>query len=678
MKAIHFNSNIKLVILFTFGSIYFLNAQDKLIKTPNKVTSKDFSVTTNPKVDNNSNALVLFSIGSTEFEGNTKGDFTLVYKETKRVLIKNRNAFDFATIKVPIYLGGSMSEEEQFVDFQASTYNLENGEIIETKLDKASLFKEKYNEYYLIKKFTFPNLKEGSIIEYKFTIKSPYYEYLRNWQFQEEYPVLWSQYQVTIPPMFNYIKEQKGNLNYTIDSISNIFKTYSIIESNSTSSSNFYTVSGNATVAIWAIKNIPAIKDEDFCYSNKNYVSKISFNLQSIKYSEDNTKYIIKNWLTTSTEILKLPGFQSIKENNIWMNNELSKIISGANNQEEIARKVYAYIRDNYSCTDHNSFKPTKEIKQTFNTKSGNVADINLLLIAMLHHLGMEIDPIILSTRDNGVAYEAMPILKEYNYVIAKLKLDSGTYLLDASHNRLGFGKIVLDCFNGSGRIINSKRPILINLSADSIIEKSNTSIFIFNDSLQGSIGKYSKVYGNNSSIEFREKFAKGVKIDFDKEISRSYTSYIKTKNIQIDSLNLYDEPIGVQYDLQFKFGDNDIVYFNPFLSEGITKNPFPLAERIFPVEMPYIKKYIYSLNMDIPKGYMVDELPKSARANLNESDGGVFEYLISKNSEKIQLRCKLFLNKTFYNSEDYSSLRDFFGYIIKKEAEQIVFKKIK
>ena len=88
MKAIHFNSNIKLVILFTFGSIYFLNAQDKLIKTPNKVTSKDFSVTTNPKVDNNSNALVLFSIGSTEFEGNTKGDFTLVYKETKRVLIK--------------------------------------------------------------------------------------------------------------------------------------------------------------------------------------------------------------------------------------------------------------------------------------------------------------------------------------------------------------------------------------------------------------------------------------------------------------------------------------------------------------------------------------------------------------------------------------------------------------
>ncbi len=677
MKAIHFFSRITFAIIITFGFLCFAFAQDKPIKIPEKITLKDFSIH-NLQVDSNSNALVLFDIGSTEFEGNTKGDFTLVYKETKRILIKNRNAFDFATVKIPIYMGGTKYEEEEFCDFQAATYNVENGQITETKLDKASLFKEKYNEYYNIKKFTFPNLKEGSIIEYKFTVKSPYYEHLRNWQFQDEYPTLWSQYQVTIPPMFNYIKQQKGNLKYTIDSISHIFKNYSIVDINNTRASEFYTVSGNATSAIWAIKEVPSIKKEEFCSSNKNYVSKISFNLYSIKFSDDYTKFIIKDWQKTTADILKLQGYQSLNDNNSWIKGELATIVSDNISQLDQAKKVFAYVRDNFSCTDHHTFKPSKEIKQTFKSKSGNVADINILLLAMLHNLGLKTDPVMLSTRNNGVAYEAMPILEEYNYVIARLMLDSTAYYLDASQNTLGFGKIPIECLNGTGRILNAKRPILVSLSADSTTEKSSTSVYIYNDSIQGSIGTISKNYGYYSSIDLREKIATEGEKGFAKEITKSYTSFINTSDLKIDSLKLYDEPLHIQYDLKLKFGEDDIVYLNPFLTEGIIKNPFAATDRMYPVEMPYTRNSLYLFTMEIPNGYTVDELPKSARANLNDTDGGMFEYLIGKNAEKIQLRCKLILNKTFYSAEDYSSLREFFSYIIKKETEQIVFKKIK
>ncbi len=80
---------------------------------------------------------------------------------------------------------------------------------------------------------------------------------------------------------------------------------------------------------------------------------------------------------------------------------------------------------------------------------------------------------------------------------------------------------------------------------------------------------------------------------------------------------------------------------------------------------------------MDIPKGYKVDELPKSARIMLNE-DEGMFEYLISADDASVQMRCRLIINKTFFPNEDYQTLRDFYAYIVKKEAEQIVFKKIK
>ena len=80
---------------------------------------------------------------------------------------------------------------------------------------------------------------------------------------------------------------------------------------------------------------------------------------------------------------------------------------------------------------------------------------------------------------------------------------------------------------------------------------------------------------------------------------------------------------------------------------------------------------------MEIPKGYEVEELPKQARVKLNGEEG-MFEYLITTKKKSIQMRCILQIEKTFFSSEDYKTLRDFYAYVVKKGSEQIVFKKIK
>ncbi len=677
MKAISLLSKLIASTVFVFINLLSAKAQDKPIIKLDKVSAKDFQVNS-PVVDNNANAVILVDIGSTEFEGNTNGDFSLVFKQTKRILLRNRNSFDVATIKVPIYMGGMTDEEESFSNFEATTYNLENGQVLETKLDKASLFKEKYNKYYNIRKFTFPNLKEGSIIEYKFTIKSPYYEHLRSWQFQDEYPVLWSQYQVTIPPMFDYISVRKGYLKFSIDSVASVFKTYSIIDPGEANvASNIYRFSGNATAALWAMKDIPALKLEKYTSTNKNYLAQISFNLRSIRFSDTYTKYVVKDWFKTSEDILKKPDYACIKDNNGWLRDGIKSIVSESVQDEEKVRKIYAYLRDNFTCSDHDSYRQSQSLKKTFQTKTGNVADINILLMAMLYNQGIESDPIFLSTRDNGWPNESAALINQYNYVIAKVLLGNTVYLLDASQPRLGFGKIAEDCLNGSGRTINKKTPWVIPMSPDSIKETTNTAVFLNNDSLLGVIGTYSSNLGYYESLEARNEIAKEKQEDFAKDLFKVYPQEIEASGLTIDSLNLYDEPIGINYNLKLKFGDEDIVYFNPLFDEQIKKNPFESAERQYPVEMPYAKNTVFTLNMEVPKGYKVDEIPKSARVKLNE-DEGMFEYMIAKNDDNIQMRCKVSLKKATYNPEDYATLRDFFAFIVKKEAEQIVFKKIK
>jgi len=676
MKANSFWS-ILIANLLVSSTLFSVKGQNKVITKLDKITAKDFQVSS-PVVDNNANAVILSDIGSTEFEGNTNGDFSLVFKETKRILLVNRNGFDVATVKVPIYMGGATEEEESFSNFEATTYNLENGQITETKLDKASLYKEKYNKYVNIRKFTFPNLKEGSIIEYKFTIKSPYYEHLRNWQFQDEYPVLLSQYQVTIPPMFDYLSVRNGYLKFALDSVSTIYKTYSIIDPGEANvASSIYRYSGNATAAIWQMKDVPALKLEKYPSSNKNYLAQISFNLRSIHFSDINTRYIVKDWFKTAEEILKKPDYACIKDNNGWLKDGIKVIVPESVQDEEKVRKIYAYIRDNFTCTDHESYRQTQSLKKTFQSKTGNVADLNILLMAMLYNQGIESDPVFLSTRDNGWANESAALINQYNYVIAKVLLGNTVYLLDASHPRLGFGKIASECLNGSGRTINKKAPWVVSMSTDSIKESRNTAVFLNNDSVQGVIGSYSSNLGYYESLETRNDIAKEKQADYAKDLFKGYPQEIEASGLTIDSLQSYDDPIAINYNLKLKFGDDDIVYFNPLFDEQLKKNPFESAERLYPVERPYVKNTVFTLNMEVPKGYKVDELPKSAKVKLND-DEGMFEYMISNKEDNIQMRCKVSLKKATYNPEDYTTLRDFYAFIVKKEAEQIVFKKIK
>jgi hypothetical protein len=173
-----------------------------------------------------------------------------------------------------------------------------------------------------------------------------------------------------------------------------------------------------------------------------------------------------------------------------------------------------------------------------------------------------------------------------------------------------------------------------------------------------------------------RDKIGTTKKEDIIKKVKNSFPADIDFSNIQIDSLQLYDEPVNISADLKIKF-DEDLVYFNPIIADVWKNNPFAASERSYPVEMPYKLNEIYTLNMDVPKGYEIDELPKSTRVKLNENQGS-FEYLLAFNKEKghIQMFCKLELKKANFLPEDYQTLRDFFGFVVKKESEQFVFKK--
>ncbi len=226
-----------------------------------------------------------------------------------------------------------------------------------------------------------------------------------------------------------------------------------------------------------------------------------------------------------------------------------------------------------------------------------------------------------------------------------------------------------------------SKDPLPpVYLEADSLKEQKLTSVIIVTDekeqaNLSGSLQSY---LGYNESYDLRERLANKPQNEFFKAIKSPVTSEFEIQNSGIDSLKQPDYPVTVHYDFSMKkvFTD-DIIYFNPMLSETLRENPFKSAERKYPVEMPHTTDETYILHMEIPKGYEVEEMPKSAKVLFNDTEG-YFEYLIVKDDNNVQLRCRIKINRANFSADDYGSLRDFFGFIVKKQSEQIVFKKKK
>ena len=632
-------------------------------------------------VDSSAEAVYLFDGGNSKFVGNTKRWFDIVYTVHKRIRLLSKNSFDvLSKVEIPLYTG-NFEYEHKITNLQAATFNIENGKVVTTNVDKNSFFKEKVNESVTVTKFTFPNLKEGSIIEYTYTVNKPQdgHPDLPGWQFQTNYPHLWSEYEITVPQYFDYVILKQGYVVAAIDTTRVQYEVYNIIDGGgATDASEHISASANTFNHIWAMKDVPPLKDENFITTVDNYLSRIDFQLTAIRMPNDPPKMVMRTWPDVADELMKRESFGStIAAANNFYNDDVKAAIAGAGTPEEKARKIYEYVRDTYACTDWDATRLSQPLRQTYLKKKGNVADINLLLTSIYMSLGMEAHPVLLSTRDNGKAYVIYPVLDKFNYVICELKLNDNTFLLDAANSKLGFNHLDEDCYNGYTRVIDPAMPVLINLSPDSLKEGSTTIVFI-NNSDDHSLGaSVTNMKGYEGSLSLRNELAKIGKENYFKNIKKAYSDNVDISNQNIDSLKLLDMPVKVSYDLKITNNDEDILYFNPMLGEQQKENPFKAAERYYPVEMPYCSDDTYVLNMEIPKGYEVDEMPKSARVKLNE-DEGMFEYIVAKNGDRIQLRVRVKLEKATYEPDDYQTLRDFFAFVVKKEAEQIVFKKIK
>jgi len=357
-----------------------------------------------------------------------------------RIKILDKAAFDLADITINLY------KKQLVEDISATTYNLaENGTMNTVSLIDKDIFSIKEDEKWVVKKFTLPNIKEGSVIEYKYSILSPYLS-INDWYFQSEIPKMKSEFDASILGNYTYHIKIIGALELDKNKPS-IDKKCVYISGLGDGGCNLYS---------YGMLNIPAFKEEDYMLSKKNYISRISFDLKS------HTSYRgIKEDLTTTwkqaDKSLKKQFFNNQTSKKSFFRKNIPEAILATENTLEKAKKVFHFIQEHYTWNKKYWTSEDAKVKNAFQEKTGDVGEINISLYNSLNAANINANLVVLSTRNNGLPTKLFPVIYDYNYVIVKVNIAGKDYYLDATDKFLPFGQVPVRTLNGEARVLDFK-----------------------------------------------------------------------------------------------------------------------------------------------------------------------------------------------------------------------------
>jgi len=662
----------KLILIVFFTISCALHAQKLEL---GKVTIAELEEKQHPK-DPTAAAAVLFESGEVNFNYTQSDGFSMTLRVKEKIKIYNKEGYEYANAAVQYVINSNYREKVAFSD--VATYNLVDGKIIKAKLKSDGEFEEKVNKDWGKRKISLPNVKEGSIIEYEYTITSPRIGRLRDWNFQAAIPVNYSEFKTYIPEYFIYNVNQRGfifpkvaveksnkKINYTYRDGNTPGGT--IIHSASQESLEF-----TETRTTYTAVNMPAMKEEAFVNNIKNYTSGISHELSIIKYPNSSLKTFSSDWETVTKTIYKQDDFGLELAKTGYFESDIDALLRELKTKDEIIKGIFNYVKSNVKWNDDYGYSCDDGVKAAYKNKTGNVAEINLMLTAMLRYAQIDANPVLISTRSNGVAL--FPNVTAFNYVITAVETENGLVLLDATEKYSLPNILPLRDLNWMGRLIRKDgTSLLVDLIPKNLSKETNYMNVVLKQ--EGTAeGKIRRQLTDYEAFDFRKKYAGANKDNYIEELENRHNAIEISDYSRDNDFDLL-KPISETY--TFKSSRdieiiNDKIYFSPLLFLCTKENHFKQEKREYPVDFGYPSEIKYNINIEIPEGYIVESLPKPI--NLVTGDElGAFKYMIANNGNKIQLTLSSGVNAAIVPADYYDVLKEFYQGVVDKQNEKIV-----
>ncbi len=616
--------SFSLLLLGVFISL--LSMADKSPVRYGKVSLEELKMTTY-EADTSASAVILCDYGffnSTEFQ----------FKQVTRIKILKKEGYSLANKTFPPYNNAYV---------RGITFNLENDEIVESKLKSESIFKEKiYGDKERLR-ITMPNVKVGSVIDIEIVYNWLPFE----WTFQQEIPVKYSELYIEHSQYVSFRKNFFG------------FEPLAVNESNH-----------------WIAENMPAFKAEPYISNPENYLTRFEFDILEVKIHPYYESYTT-SWEDLSDLLYNDNHFGIPLRNDSYMNKISKEILTIAKTDEEKLRMAHEYIKTFKWNKYESLFTSNSSVGFVMSDHSGNSADVNIALIQLLGKLGFQVTAVMLSTRDNGFLSPVYPSLNKLNYVIAKVELNGKELLIDGTEQYAPYYLLPERCLNLFGRTYDREKSDVVNLITDKKDKELICYTLTFDEEL-ALTGMLSTQKIDYAALDFRNKYKSfSSQESYLENLMMEYPG-IRIKSATIENIDSLYLPVKDKYEIVLKnyvdeVGEN--LYFYPMLLHRIDENPFKHEKRNYPVDFIHNFEKTYVVSITLPEGLEVAGLPENINMKLPDNSA-YYYYQISNLSNAIQFSFKYGINKTVFPENEYQEIKEFFNQIIAKHAEPIILKR--
>lgn len=639
-----FRFNILISILF----FYFLNIQAQDFTFGN-VSEEEVKMKVHP-LDTNAAAVYLVNSGKFYTENKIFQGIKNVYEYHQRIKILKNSGFEYANITIP-FISGFLKIE----DLQANCYNWENGKIVVSKVNESSIIKETIHKDFKVKKLTFPSVKEGSVIEvlYKWTTEEA--TFFPQWQFQHKIPTEWSIYNIKRQGWQN-----AQPLNIHIQGDIPLYKH----------EEKRYTIRGDSIIENSFIQhNIPAFVTEPYMGAEKDYISKLK-------------TLPPKHWLTTLFNTAfgwQFGDDNNYKEETIYA--EARKATGQAKTELEKITQAYEYIGKNYVVdSSETSLYLTQKVSTLIKSRKGTANELNLLYMNILRLYNINVQAAYLSSFSNGKIKEKNPSHSLFDKVIPLLTLkDSSKFYVDISGYPQPLSLLPLEDLNGSAYILSNDTsyswiPITNKYNA----RNYNVVDLKFNNKgeLKGAINS---TYNAYDAFNYRKKLQSNSPIKVAYSEMPDLEGQGAIDSVYFEHLDSLQKPIlKAFYSIKadgYLTKNNQKYYIQPLICFALKKNLFYGEKRLYDIDLRFDKEEIIIVNLDIPEGFKIEELPKTSRIAL--IDNGIsYNYGVDIQNKTVKITSRFKIKRTTYSASEFENLKKIYTEIIEKMNENIVLTK--
>ena len=642
-----------------------LTAQNVLIVQPppsvetlwDSIPAQDLTMTTYTP-DTSATAVVLVDNGYLKV---SLIDQKCVLTTLHRVKIFKKSAFDdYGKHALTI------RSYERLVSVRAQTINPDG-----TRTPVTEFFDEKINDYVKLKKFAFPKLQEGSIIEYEYTMENGNLLELYPWYFQEVIPVRHSELIVDVPPSLEYIYLPRGERQ--------IVQGMAVVKKKAYSGT--ITVAPKDSLFRYSLDTVEAMKPEGFVTTMSDYVANLKFQLSKVYaiFGNEPPRKILTDWQSLTKEFLddKSLGQQITNKKNykdIWK--AVKPILEKAPNRDEKIRLCYEFISKNVTwIDDYFGIYVQETLEDAFKKKKANSGELNLMLVACLNEASIKAFPLLVSTRDHGQPYKDYPIRQQFDHLLCYIPGEKPVFLDAGNINRpINYPRI--PSLNGVGFVLDEIHPRWIEIPAPLSTETVLANCEL---SAEGVLtGTIMESHGGYSAVNERGNLKDDEKNENIKKAWAHVFPDMKLDSIEIinkDSLHLpFKRTMSFTLPNAAIVAD-DLLYIKPTLKTDFDESLFKQPTRNYPIDMYHPIRDNFVLNMTLPEGFTVEDLPKEAKITLSDNAAS-YIYSCTQTGNQIQLRVRVDIKTLHYPKEAYTGVKDFFDMIAAKQAEQIVLKK--